>query len=154
MLSQRARYALKAMINLARSETGSRQVSAIAAEENIPRKFLEGIMSDLRRAGLVESARGKTGGYRLARPADLISFGDVIRLTDGPLGLAPCVSRNFYRRCDDCADEATCTLRRVLARVRNLASEVLDQTTLAGALAGAPGAALLSDSISEAAGLA
>jgi Rrf2 family protein len=154
MLSQRARYALKAMINLARSEGGSRQVSAIAADENIPRKFLEGIMSELRRAGLVESARGKTGGYRLARPADLISFGDVIRLTDGPLALAPCVSRNFYKRCDDCADEATCTLRRVLAQVRNLASEILDQTTLASAVAGGPAAALVRDSISEAVGSA
>lgn len=154
MLSQRARYALKAMINLARSETGSRQVSAIAAEENIPRKFLEGIMSELRRAGLVESARGKTGGYRLARPADLISFGDVIRLTDGPLALAPCVSRNFYKRCDDCADEATCALRRVLAQVRNLASEVLDQTTLASAVADGAAAALTRDVISEAVGSA
>jgi Rrf2 family protein len=142
VLSQRGRYALKAMINLARSDVAARQVSAIAAEENIPRKFLEAIMSELRRAGLVESARGKLGGYRLARPADLITFGEVIRLTDGPLALAPCVSRNFYRRCDDCTDEATCILRRVLARVRNEASEILDRTTLADALA-APSAALL-----------
>ena len=138
MLSQRARYALKAMINLARSRAPARQVSVIAAEENIPRKFLEGIMSELRQAGLVESARGKFGGYRLARPSDLITFGDVIRLTDGPLALAPCVSRNFYRRCDDCDDEATCALRRVLARVRNEASEILDRTTLADALADRP----------------
>jgi Rrf2 family protein len=144
VLSQRGRYALKAMINLARGDAGSRQVSAIAAEENIPRKFLEAIMSELRRAGLVESARGKLGGYRLARPADLITFGEVIRLTDGPLALAPCVSRNFYRRCDDCTDEATCILRRVLARVRNEASEILDRTTLADALV-APAAALLLD---------
>ena len=144
MLSQRGRYALKAMINLARGDVVARQVSAIAAEENIPRKFLEAIMSELRRAGLVESARGKLGGYRLARPADLIPFGEVIRLTDGPLALAPCVSRNFYRRCDDCTDEATCILRRVLARVRNEASEILDRTTLADALV-APSAALLLD---------
>ena len=152
MLSQRARYALKAMISLARSEPGSRQVSAIAAEENIPRKFLEGIMSELRRAGLVESARGKTGGYRLARPADLITFGDIIRHTDGPLALAPCVSRNFYKRCDDCVDEATCALRRVLARVRNVASEILDQTTLAAAIRGAPAAALVDEADSPAVG--
>ena len=151
VLSQRGRYALKAMINLARADA-SRQVSAISAEENIPRKLLEAIMSELRKAGLVESARGKTGGYRLARPADLITFGEIIRITDGPLALAPCVSRNFYKRCDDCADEATCTLRRVLAKVRNVASEILDQTTLAGALAGAPAAALLGDAVSEAAG--
>jgi len=136
VLSQRGRYALKAMINLARSDGTARQVSAISAEENIPRKFLEAIMSELRRAGLVQSARGKMGGYRLARPADLITFGEVIRLTDGPLALVPCVSRNFYKRCDDCDDEATCTLRRVMARVRNEVSEILDRTTLADALAG------------------
>lgn len=152
MLSQRARYALKAMLDLARHDPSSRQVSAIAAEENIPRKFLEGIMSELRRAGLVESARGKMGGYRLARPADLITFGDIIRLTDGPLALAPCVSRNFYKRCDDCADEATCALRRVLARVRNLASEVLDQTTLAAAASVGGGADIAGDVVSEVVG--
>ena len=136
MLSQRGRYALKALINLARSDGEARQVSLIAAEESIPRKFLEAIMSEMRRAGLVESARGKTGGYRLARPADLITFGEVIRLTDGPLALVPCVSRNFYKRCDDCVDEAACTLRRVMARVRNEVSEILDRTTLADALSG------------------
>ncbi|MDP3173371.1 Rrf2 family transcriptional regulator [Phenylobacterium sp.] len=136
MLSQRGRYALKALINLARLEQGSRQVSAIAAEENIPRKFLEAIMSDMRRAHLVESARGKMGGYKLARPADLITFGDVIRITDGPLALIPCASRNFYRRCDDCHDEGACILRRIMSRVRNEVSEILDRTTLADALAG------------------
>jgi Rrf2 family protein len=142
MLSQRGRYALKAMIHLARNADGARQVSGISAEENIPRKFLEAIMSELRRAGLVDSARGKLGGYRLSRPADLITFGEVIRVTDGPLALIPCASRNFYRRCDDCPDEAACTLRRIIARVRNEVSEVLDRTTLADALAGADEAVL------------
>ncbi|HEY3697378.1 Rrf2 family transcriptional regulator [Phenylobacterium sp.] len=134
MLSQRGRYALKALIHLARSDCASRQVSAIAADENIPRKFLEAIMSDLRRAGLVDSARGKTGGYRLARPADLITFGEIVRLTDGPLALIPCASRNFYKRCDDCPDETACVLRRIMATVRNEVSEILDRTTLADAL--------------------
>jgi Rrf2 family protein len=152
LLSQRGRYALKAMINLARNASPARQVSAIAAEEQIPRKFLEGIMSELRRAGLVESARGKLGGYRLARPPDLITFGEVIRLTDGPLALAPCVSRNFYRRCDDCTDEATCMVRRVLARVRNEASEILDRTTLADAIGAGLGGAILGGEVSGAVG--
>jgi Rrf2 family protein len=142
MLSQRGRYALKAMIHLARNADGARQVSGISAEENIPRKFLEAIMSELRRAGLVDSARGKLGGYRLSRPANLITFGEIIRVTDGPLALIPCASRNFYRRCDDCPDEAACTLRRIIARVRNEVSEVLDRTTLADALAGADEAVL------------
>src|SRR3546814_6457263 len=77
MLSQRGRYALKALLNIARDPHSSRQVSAIAEEENIPRKFLESIMSDLRRSGLVRSTRGNMGGYKLARPADLITFAEV-----------------------------------------------------------------------------
>ena len=112
MLSQRGRYALKAMLNLARvAERRPKQVSLIAAEENIPRKFLEAIMTALRDAGLVESARGKLGGYRLPRPPETITFGQIMRATDGPLALLPCVSHNFYRRCDDCVDEASCALR-------------------------------------------
>jgi Rrf2 family protein len=127
MLSQKCRYAMKALINLARADGAARGVSVIAAEENIPRKFLEAIMSDLRRGDLVDSVRGKMGGYRLAKPADLITFGQIIRLTDGPLALLPCASHNFYRRCDDCPDEAACVLRSEV-------SEILDRTTLADVL--------------------
>jgi Rrf2 family protein len=134
MLTQRGRYALKALLNLARNNGGPRDVGAISADENIPRKFLEAIMSDLRRARLVESIRGKLGGYRLARPADLITFGEIMRATNGPLALISCASRSFYRRCDDCDDEATCILRRVMGLVRDEVSEILDRTTLAAAL--------------------
>lgn len=136
MISQRCRYALKAMLNLARESSGlPKQVSALAIEESIPRKFLEGIMSEMRQHGLVESARGKSGGYRLSRPAELITFGDIMRHIDGPLALLACVSQNFYRRCDDCKDEKTCELRRVMSRVRREASDILDRTTLADAIA-------------------
>jgi Rrf2 family protein len=138
MLSQRGRYALKALLNLARAESGPKDVGKISAEEDIPRKFLEAIMSDLRRARLVESTRGKLGGYRLARPADLITFGEVMRVTNGPLALISCASRAFYRRCDDCHDEAACILRHVMGSVRDEVSEILDRTTLASALAGDP----------------
>ena len=102
-------------------------------------------MSDLRRARLVESTRGKLGGYRLARPPDLITFGEIMRVTNGPLALVSCASRAFYRRCDDCPDEATCVLRRVLGSVRDEVSEILDRTTLADALREprAPEAAIL-----------
>jgi len=147
MLSQRCRYALKALINLARVGGAPRGVSVIAAEENIPLKFLEAIMSDLRRAGLVESTRGKTGGYRLARPANLITFGQVMRPIDGPLALLPCASINFYRRCVDCIDEAGCALRRVMTAVRSDVSEILDRTTLADAIAGPVGAAMLAETL-------
>jgi Rrf2 family protein len=140
MLSQRGRYALKALLHLARNDPDSRQVALISAEENIPRKFLEAIMTDMRRARLVVSMRGKLGGYRLARPADLITFGEVMRVTDGPLALIACASPNFYRRCDDCPDEAACVLRRVMGHVRNEVSEILDRTTLTDALAAGLGA--------------
>jgi len=135
MLSQRARYALKALINVARSDGAPQQVSAIAEQENIPRKFLETIMGDLRRAGLVTSTRGNAGGYRLSRPADLITFADVLRATDGPIAMLPCVSRNFYERCEDCDNEATCALRRTFSEVRDAVNAVLEHRTLAEAIA-------------------
>lgn len=136
MLSQRGRYALKALVHLARRESEQVGVSAIAEAEQIPRKYLEAIMTELKKAQIVESTRGWSGGYRLARPADLITFGEVIRLTDGPLALLPCASRNFYKRCEDCVDEAACAVRQVMAKVRNDVSQILDRTTLADALGG------------------
>jgi Rrf2 family protein len=149
MLSQRCKYALKAMVDLARASGDSRRVSDIAEQENIPRKFLEAIMADLKKGLLVASARGKLGGYRLSRPSDLITFGEIIRLIDGPLALLPCASQNFYRRCEDCEDETTCVLRRVLIDARNEVAAVLDRTTLATALGGSPqsqfAAAILTD---------
>lgn len=145
MLSQRSRYALKALINLARSDGRQKDVGTISAQENIPRKFLEAIMSDLRRARLVESTRGKLGGYRLARPAEDITFGEAIRVTNGPLALFPCASRAFYRRCEDCPDEVACVLRRILGQVRDEVSEILDRTTLAAAASQGALARLASD---------
>jgi Rrf2 family protein len=133
MLSQRGRYALKALLNIARYDAG-RQVSAIARDESISRKFLEAIMSDLKRAGLVESRRGAQGGYTLSRPAEQISFADVVRATDGPLAMLPCVSLNFYQSCEDCPDEAKCELRRVFTEVREATRRVLEQRTLASVL--------------------
>ena len=149
MLSQRGRYALKALLFLARRDPEQLGVSAIAEAEQIPRKYLEAIMTELRKAQIVESARGWSGGYRLARPADLITFGEVIRLTDGPLALLPCASRNFYKRCEDCPDEGACALRQVMARVRNEVSVILDRTTLADALAGAGAVRLLDETTAE-----
>lgn len=142
MLSQRARYALKALLNLARHTSGTNQVRTLSEEEHIPRRFLEVIMADLRKAGLVESTRGKTGGYRLARPANLISFAEILRITDGPIALVPCVSRNFYARCEDCDDERTCEIRQVMSLLRVQMSAVLDHTTLADAVAGTAPAVL------------
>jgi len=135
MLSQRGRYALKALLHLARSADGAaRQTVAIAEAEAIPRKFLEAILTDLVRQGLVRSVRGRHGGFRLARPPEEITFGEVIRITDGPLALLPCVSRSSYERCEDCTDEATCALRRVMADVREQVAGLLDTRTIADAI--------------------
>jgi len=149
MLSQRGRYALKALLFLARRYPEQQGVGSIAEAERIPRKFLEAIMTEMRKARIVESTRGAAGGFRLARTADLITFGEVIRLTDGPLALLPCASRNFYRRCDDCVDEAGCALRQVMARVRNEVSVILDKTTLEDALKGGAAVSLLDERVGE-----
>ncbi|KAK0340369.1 hypothetical protein LTR94_030820, partial [Friedmanniomyces endolithicus] len=86
-------------------------MTRIAAEANVPRKFLELILADLRDAGLLHSHRGKMGGYYLSRPAHLISLGEIIRMIEGPLALVPCVSRTAYRPCKDCKSEADCAIR-------------------------------------------
>jgi Rrf2 family protein len=135
MLTQRSRYALRALILMAKAD-GAAPVSMnfIAAEANVPRKFLELILTHLKQAGLVQSFRGKTGGFRLARPAHLISFGDIIRTIEGPLALVPCVSRSAYRRCKDCKDEESCAIRRAMLVVRDDTARILDGTSLADAL--------------------
>ena len=137
MLTQRSRYALRAMLYLATTPADGPPVSMsrIATEANVPRKFLELILADLRAASFLVSQRGKAGGYRLARPAHLISLGEVIRVIEGPLALVPCVSRSQYRRCLDCRDEATCAIRHAMARVRDETARILDGTSLADAVA-------------------
>ena len=135
MLSQKARYALKALFTLAARPPGETvMIAEIAAEAGVPRKFLEQILLDMKKRGIVHSHRGKHGGYGLGRPADKITFAEVIRVIDGPLALAPCASVTAYRRCDDCVDEATCTLRRVLVAVRDATADILENRTLVEAL--------------------
>ncbi len=134
MLSQRSRYALKALLHLAGTDSAAPvSIGSIAQATGISRKFLEAILNDLRREGMVESTRGKHGGYRLAAPASDISFARIIRASEGPLALFPCASVNFYRPCADC-DVATCALRRVLAQARASVADVLEGTSLASAL--------------------
>ena len=137
MLTQRSRYALRAMLFLAEAPVGDPPIpmNRIATEANVPRKFLELILADLREAGFLISTRGKMGGYALARPARLISLGEIIRVIEGPLALVPCVSRTAYRPCNDCKDEAACAIRQAMARVRDETARILDGTSLADALA-------------------
>lgn len=135
MLSQKAKYAIKALLVLARSQEKNELAQArdISVNENIPKKFLDLIFFELRRHGLVTSTRGREGGYALAKPATEISIAAIVRAVDGPLAPLPCASVRFYRRCDDCDDEKTCAVRRLMREVRDAASAVLDNTSLAEA---------------------
>ncbi len=136
MLSQKAKYALKALCQLARHPEGQLMlVSDIAEREQAPRKFLELILLDLKRHGLVFSQRGKHGGYALAKAPETITVGEVIRILDGPLAPLPCASLSGYRRCLDCDDEETCPVRSVMRRVRDAMAEIVDHTSIADAAA-------------------
>jgi len=132
MISQKTRYALRALLFLA-EETGGApvQLARIASSQNVPSKYLELIMLDLKKAGLVTSLRGPKGGYALTRPAPEISFGQIVRAMEGPIALIPCASVNFYAPCGDCHDEATCAIRRAFSELRDRSTEILDGISLA-----------------------
>ena len=133
MISQKARYALRALVALARAHD-SMMIAEIAEQQQIPRKFLEQILLDLKHQGIVASRRGRLGGYGLLMPPDQITFGRILRIVDGPIAPLPCLSRIAYKRCPDCKSEATCEIRRVFARVAESARDVLDRTTIAEAI--------------------
>lgn len=131
MLTKKGKYGLKASIFLSRLPPGvTAQVADIAEANNIPKKFLDVILGELRTAGILVSKKGKTGGYRLARPPEEILAGDVIRTLEGPLAPFLCASRGTYVACDDC-DVNDCTVRLLMVRVRDAIGTVLDHTTLA-----------------------
>ena len=135
MLSQKAHYALRALIVLAGHDTGSPMMIAdIADEARVPRKFLEQILLDLKRRGIVRSQRGRQGGYFLGRAPKDISFADIIREIDGPIALTPCVSVMAYHHCDDCFDESICAIRKVMMAARDATANVLESRNLAQAL--------------------
>jgi Rrf2 family protein len=137
LLSQKAKYGLRALLMLAEHPEGELvPIADIAAQQNVPKKFLELILLDLKRHGILYSQRGKGGGYCLAKPADQISFGEAIRIMDGPLAPLPCASVTGYRRCADCLDEKTCAIRKVMRRVRDAMAEILDSTMLSDVLDG------------------
>lgn len=138
MLSQKARYGLRALIELARAQGSQVSAGELARRAGAPRKFLEAILLEFTRNQIVASRRGKFGGYVLARLAPEITFAEVIRIVDGPLALAPCVSpRLGFRKCDDCPELDTCTLREALLRARDATAGVLEGYTLADAVASA-----------------
>jgi Rrf2 family protein len=136
VVSRKAKYAFHALLALARTE--SMVIPNIAAQERIPRKFLEHILLDLKRHGIVQSRRGKFGGYALRIPADRITFGQVLRILDGPIAPLACLSATAYQRCADCQTEESCEIRRVFAKVADSTRQVLDRTTIADALRDEP----------------
>lgn len=131
MLTKKGKYGLKAMLHLAGIEEGM-LISAeeIATTRKIPRKFLDNILAELRDAGFVTSRKGKGGGFRLARAANEIHIGNIIRILDGPLAPISCASKTDYRSCEDC-NEDNCEVRRLMLDVREAIANVLDHRTLA-----------------------
>jgi len=131
MLTNKGKYGLKAMTHLAGMPPGKPALVAdIAAANSIPKKFLDAILGELRTAGFVHSKKGRGGGYTLARPAEEIRIGDIVRALDGMLAPIGCASRNFFRRCDDCDRTKACGVRIVMAEARDAISSVLDARTL------------------------
>jgi Rrf2 family protein len=135
MLSQRTRYTIRALLHLAdRYGEGPVQLSEIAAAQNIPPKFLTVMLSQMIREGLVASRRGREGGYWLARRPEEVSYGELVRLTRGSLGLLPCASRFAYQKCRNCISEDKCRLHRVMLMVRDETARILDGLTLADSI--------------------
>jgi len=134
MLSMKAKYAIRALVVLAKSEGKMLQSKVIAKEADAPMKFLETILLELRQFGVIKSKRGIFGGYYLAMPASSITMGNIIRQIDGMLAPIGCASVTNYQRCEDCTDEASCMIRHLMLDVRNAISGVLDTRTLASML--------------------
>ncbi len=135
MISKKTKYALKGLLHLARKyDQGPVLISDLARDERIPKKFLELILLSLKNNGILQSKKGKGGGYYLGKPAREISVGNVIRILEGPLAPVPCVSETAYAKCQECNDERNCGIRLVMKEVRDAISNILDKTSLADML--------------------
>jgi len=132
MLSKKTKYAIKALIVLGRNYGKEpMQILRIAEEERIPKKFLEQILLEMRNAGILYSKKGAGGGYSLNKAPEDIRLSQVMRLIDGPIALLPCVSLNFYRRCEECKSEEVCGIRDAFVDVRNAMLQILNDTSVA-----------------------
>ena len=136
MLSKKTKYAIKALVALGRN-IGSppMQISRIAAQERIPKKFLEQILLDLRNAGFLYSKKGAGGGYSLNKKPEEIFLVQILRITDGPVAMLPCASLNFYHKCDECEDEVTCGIRSAFIEVRDVTLAILADKSIADIIA-------------------
>lgn len=139
MLSRKTKYGLKALSFLARENSKDPvQILVISEAENISQKFLESILLILKKAEILQSKKGKGGGYLLAKPAQEITIASVLRVLEGPIALVPCVSLNFYEKCDDCPDEDACSVHRLMVQVRDTNLNIFENTTLADLIAAKP----------------
>ena len=131
MITQKCKYAIKAILHIARHNHEEKLVfaSEIAEQEQIPKKFLETILRDLRNHGIISSRRGKFGGYHLLKKPEDITFTEIIRIVDGPIAMLPCVSLNYYTKCDDCNEEV-CQIKNVFEKVRNVTLDVLNNSSI------------------------
>ena len=131
MLSKKTKYGLKALTYIARKEGNMPvQIGEIAKSETIPQKFLESILLTLKKSGFLGSKKGKHGGYYLMKPASEIVMADVMRVLEGPIAMVPCVSLNFYEKCDDCPDEVECSVHKLMIQIRDNTLYVLRRNTL------------------------
>jgi Rrf2 family protein len=150
MLSQKSKYALKALLVLSQEYgKGPVQVSEIATREKIPHRFLALILLKLKNHGVLLSRKGKGGGYFLRKSPDQISFGHVLRILEGPLAPLACVSKTAYRKCWECVDGRTCGIRILMKEVRDATAAMLDSTTLEDVLKRAQAAATSCESLSS-----
>ncbi|TRZ44201.1 RrF2 family transcriptional regulator [Robertkochia solimangrovi] len=132
MLSKKTKYGLKALTYIARKKSKAPVlISEISEKENISKKFLEIILLQLKNTGFLGSKKGKGGGYYLIREPEDITIASLIRILEGPIAMLPCVSLNFYEKCDDCPDEMECSLSKLMIEVRDSTLKVLENTTLA-----------------------
>jgi Rrf2 family protein len=131
VISKKTKYGLKAMSHIARQEGKMVSVSRIARSENIPQKFLESILLLLRKSGFLGSKKGKGGGYYLLKDAAEIRMVDIMRVLEGPIAPVACVSLYYYEKCDDCPEESTCSINRLMTQVRDANLNVFRNTTLA-----------------------
>lgn len=132
MLSKKTKYGIKAMTYICRhTENTPIPIARISSEENISHKFLESILLTLRKGGLLGAKKGKHGGYYLLKDPATIFMSDIFRLLNGPIAMIPCVSLNFYEKCDDCPDEETCRVNRLMLEVRDNTLKILEKKSLA-----------------------
>jgi len=129
VISKKTKYGLKAIVHLASYDPQERvQISSISEEEKIPRKFLESIMLELKKAGYLGAKKGKGGGYYLLKEPSKITISEIYRVLEGPIAPVPCVSLNFYEKCDDCKDEANCEVHLLMVKVRDSALDIYNNT--------------------------